>query len=72
MGEKSSRMRDKTRRLLDLFYQLPIHVPAGAHVVYLGNVNNELDCYPEIVIQRGSKLWIDSISKGCINCELLL
>lgn len=53
-------------------YQLRIHVPAGAHVVYLGNVNNELSRYPEVVIQRGSKLRIHSICGGYINCELIL
>ena len=53
-------------------YQLRIRVPAGAHVVYLGNVNNELDCYSEVVIQRGSKLRIRSIDSEYINCDLIV
>lgn len=50
--------------------KLRIYVPAGSHVVYMGNVNNEPNFY-EVDIQRGAKLKIISIDKEYINCRLL-
>jgi hypothetical protein len=50
--------------------RLRIFVPAGSHVVYLGNVNVEQDIY-EVDIQHGAKLKIISIDKEYINCKLI-
>lgn len=50
---------------------LRIYVPAGSNVVFLGNVNNELTTYYEVVIQRGAKLKIVSRDKDYINCLLM-
>ncbi len=50
--------------------KLRIFVPAGSHVIYLGNVNGEQDFY-EVDIQHGAKLKIISIDDKYINCKLL-
>lgn len=50
--------------------KLRIYVPAGSHVVYLGNVNGEKDYY-EVVVQRGAKLKIVSTDSRYINCKLI-
>lgn len=50
--------------------KLRIYVPAGTHVIYLGNVNDE-QCYYEVDIQHGAKLKIISIDHKYINCKLI-
>ncbi|SDB68355.1 ADP-ribosyltransferase [Butyrivibrio sp. INlla16] len=55
---------------LDCKTKLRIFVPAGSHVIYLGNVNNEQDYY-EVDIQHGAKLKIITIDKEYINCKLI-
>lgn len=47
-----------------------IYVPAGTHVVYLGNVNDEQGFY-EVDIQHGAKLKIESMDNEYINCRLI-
>ena len=51
-------------------HQLRIYVPAGSHVIYLGNVNDEQHFY-EVVIQHGAKLRIIDMDSIYINCRLL-
>lgn len=51
--------------------RLRIYVPAGAPVVYLGNVNNE-QWYYEVVIARGGKLKVMSYDGTYFNCILNL
>ena len=55
---------------LDCETKLRIFVPAGSHVIYLGNVNDEQDYY-EVDIQHGAKLKIITIDKEYINCKLI-
>lgn len=50
--------------------RLRIYVPAGSHVVFQGNVNEEPDFY-EVDIQRGAKLQVISSDDKYINCRLL-
>lgn len=50
--------------------RLRIYVPAGSHVVYMGNVNDELNYY-EVDIQHDAKLKIISIDETYINCRLI-
>lgn len=52
--------------------RLRIYVPKGAHVVFLGNVNGELECYYEVVIARGSKLKVVSYDGTYFNCVLVV
>ncbi len=51
--------------------KLRIYVPAGSPVVYMGDVNHELEIYYEATIQHGGMLKIISIDKTYINCLLL-
>lgn len=50
--------------------RLRIYCPAGSHVVYQGNVNDELNYY-EVDVQHDAKLKIISIDKIYINCMLI-
>lgn len=51
--------------------RLRIYIPAGAHVVYQGNINNEEKLFYEVDVQHGAHLKIISADKKYINCILL-
>lgn len=51
--------------------RLRIYIPKDTNCVFMGNVNDELETYYEVAIQKGAALKIESIDNKYINCRLL-